>query len=173
MVEVEAALVVDLAEANDEVLVVRELEPRRDVAVVVELRDEDLVTCAECPADGTRQHEVERRHVRAEDRLARLAAEERRGRKARLREQRLGSAARAESAAEVRVRLAQVVRDRVDHRVGHLCPSGPVEERGRPAERGEARADGVDVEGDGAHPPDATGLAYSREHRLAPAGAPR
>ena len=43
VVEVERRVLVDLDEADAEVEVVRELEPRRDVAVVVETRDEDLV----------------------------------------------------------------------------------------------------------------------------------
>ena len=43
IVEVEGRVVVDLDEADREVEVVGELEPRRDVAVVVEARDEDLV----------------------------------------------------------------------------------------------------------------------------------
>ena len=41
--EVEPALVVDIGEAHGQVAVVRELEPRRDVAVVVEPRADDLV----------------------------------------------------------------------------------------------------------------------------------
>ena len=41
--EVERRVVVQVDEADRQVEVVRELEPRRDVAVVVEPRDEDLV----------------------------------------------------------------------------------------------------------------------------------
>ena len=43
VVEVEGRVRVDFDKADAEVEVVAELEPRRDVAVVVEARDEDLV----------------------------------------------------------------------------------------------------------------------------------
>ena len=66
VVEVEAALVVDLAETDRQTLVVRELEPRRDVAVMVELGADDLVAVAPVAGGGAREREVERRHVRAE-----------------------------------------------------------------------------------------------------------
>ena len=119
----------------------RELEPRRDVAVVVELRDEDLVAGGERAADRPREREVERRHVRAEDRLVRRAAQERRAAVSRA----CATSASlrrlvAEGAAEVRVRLAEVAGDRVDDGVRALRPAGPVEERGRrPAARRNAR----------------------------------
>ena len=64
----------------------------------------------------------------------------------RLRDQRLGRAARPVRAADVRVRLAQVARDRVDHLVRHLRPAGAVEEGERRVERREAAAHRVDVE---------------------------
>ena len=66
----------DFYEAHMNAEVVRELQPRRDVAVVVEARDEDLVAGRERPSERTREREVERRHVLAEDRLPGLAAEE-------------------------------------------------------------------------------------------------
>ena len=69
MVEIEAAFVVDARELHLEAAVVGELEPRRDVAVMVELRADDLVTLAPFARCGTRQGEVQRRHVRAEDDL--------------------------------------------------------------------------------------------------------
>ena len=78
VVEVERRVVADVGEADDEVEVVRELEPGRDVAVVVEPRDDDLVAGLELAPERAREREVERRHVRAEDDLLRRAAEERR-----------------------------------------------------------------------------------------------
>ena len=48
--------------------------------------------------------------------------------------------------ADVRVVLAQVARDRVDHLVGALRAAGPVEEREPAVERGVAGADRLDVE---------------------------
>ncbi len=151
VVEVERRVVVQLDEADLQVEVVCELEPRRNVSVVVEARDEDLVPGAQRAADGAREHEVECRHVLAEDRLGRIAVQERASREPRLCEERVALPACSERAAEVRVRLAQIVRDRVDHRIRALCPSWSVEERGRTLQRGEAGADGFDVEGDGAH----------------------
>jgi hypothetical protein len=53
-----------------------ELDPGRDVAVMVEAGDEDLVARAEVAPRGPAEVEVERRHVRPEDDVVRLAAEE-------------------------------------------------------------------------------------------------
>ena len=76
MAEVEAALVVHLAEAHDQVPVVRELEPRRDVAVMVEPRADDLVACPPLARGGAREREVQRRHVGSECDLLAGRAEE-------------------------------------------------------------------------------------------------
>ena len=98
-----------------------QLEPRRDVAVVVELRDDDLVAGSQLAA--------ERRGVSAKFSVVMFAPKTTSSgvqpRKlaagpARLVDQRLGPPARLVRAADVRVRLAQVVGDRVDHLVGHL-----------------------------------------------------
>ena len=129
----------------------RELEPRRHVPVVVELRGDDLVARVPIARRRARQCEIERRHVRAEDRLLRRAAEKIRGREPRLRDQRLGPAARLVRPADVSVRVAEVARDGVDDRVGNLGPAGPVEERDRLAQRREARANRFDVERDRGH----------------------
>ena len=69
--EVERAVVADVGEPHDEVVVAGELEPRRGVRVVVEPRHDDLV--ARAPLAGRRpgEGEVERRHVRAEHDLLR------------------------------------------------------------------------------------------------------
>ena len=128
VVEVERRVVVDVDEAHLEALVVRELEPGRDVRVVVEPGDDDLVSFAPLAPGRAREREGERRHVRAEDRLVRSAAEELRGGQARLRDERLGAPARLVRPADVGVRLAVVAGDRVDHLVGHLSAAGPVEE---------------------------------------------
>jgi hypothetical protein len=135
IVEVERAVVADVDEAHDEALVARELEPRRDVPVVVEARHDDLVALAELARGRSGEREVERRHAPAEDRLVRRAAEPVGGREARVGDQRVRAPARLEKAARVRVRVAQVRRDRVDHLVRHLRPAGPVEERKPRAER--------------------------------------
>src|SRR4029077_18790312 len=59
--------------------------------------------------------------------------------------------------AHVRVVLAQVAGDRVDHLVGALRAAGPVEEGEPPVEGPEACADRIDVERGDAH---ATSQAY-------------
>ena len=137
----------DLDEADAEIEVARELEPRRDVAVVVEARDEDLVAGLERPAERAAQGEVERGHVRAQDRLLGPAAEEPRRGCVRLLDELVAAATGREGAAEVRVRLPQVVRDRVDHGLRALRPAGRVEERDAGRERRKSRPDRLEVEG--------------------------
>ena len=170
VVEVERRVVADVDEADRQVEIVGELEPGRDVCVVIEPRHEDLVAGRERSADRAGEHEVERRHVLAEDRLVGLATQEVGGREPGLGEQGVAAPAATEAAAEVRVRLAQVGRDGVDHRVGALRAAGPVEERGRSPQRGEVGADGLDVERGRAHWPtcgwthhrsEATGLRWA------------
>ena len=93
-------------------------------------------------AECARQQEVERGHARAEGGLVGRAAEERPGLLVREVDQLDGADARLVRRADVRVVLAQVARDRVDHLVGALRPAGPVEEGEAPVERREARANG-------------------------------
>ena len=76
IVVVELELVGQARDAHDDAEVVRELEPRRDVRVVVERRHDDLVARAQRPRERPAQQEVERGHALAERRLARRAAEE-------------------------------------------------------------------------------------------------
>ena len=73
-----------------------------------------------------------------------VAVEEARCRRSRAVDELVRASRGLERAAEVRVRVAQVARDCLDHRVGHLRPAGPVEERERLLERGEPRANRVD-----------------------------
>ena len=146
VVHVEPAVLVDVDEADDEIAVVRQLEPGRDVAVVVEPRDEDLVTGAEFASDGAREREVERRHVRPEHDLLGRAAEEPRGGRTSPVEQLLGAPARLVRPADIGVRLPQVGGDRLDHRVRHLCPAGAVEQDEIALEHAEASARAVEVE---------------------------
>ena len=107
----------------------RELEPRGDVGVVVELRREDLVAGPQLPADRAGEREVERRHVLSEHDLLGRAAEEPRAGEPGFGDERIASHARLERPAEVRVRLAQIAGDRVDHGIRHLRAARPVEER--------------------------------------------
>ncbi len=110
VVQVEPALRVDSDEPDREVEIVRQLEPGRDVGVVIDSGHEDLVARAELPADRAGEREVQRRHVRAEHDLLRLAAQEGGRGVPRLVDHRVGAPAGLEEAAGVRVRLAQVAR---------------------------------------------------------------
>ena len=83
VVVVELELVGHARDADDDPEVVRELEPGRDVGVVVERGDDDLVALAQRPRERAREQEVERGHARAERDLVRRAAEEARGADAR------------------------------------------------------------------------------------------
>ena len=144
VVEVEPAVVVDVAEPYDEPAVVGQLEPRRDVRVVVEPRHDDLVPGGPVPRRRARQREVQRRHVLAEDHLVRRGAEKLGRRLPRPGHERVRPQRRLEGAAEVRIRFAQVGRDGIDHRVRHLRPARAVEERERTVECREARPDRLD-----------------------------
>ena len=151
ILDVDRRVVVDLDEADGEVEVMRELEPGRDVPIVVEARDEDLVPARERPPERACEREVERGHVLAEDRLLGAAAEEARGGGVRELDELVAAAAGGERAAEIRVRLAQVGGDRVDHRLRALRPARRVEEGDAGRERGELRPGRVDVESGGRH----------------------
>jgi len=128
VVEVERGVVADVGEADAQIEIPRQLEPGRDVAVVVQPGHEDLVAGRELPGRSPREREVERRHVGAEDDFLSAAAEEASRSPAGLIDQQVGAAARLEGAADVRVRLAQVAGDRVHDLVRHLRAPGAVEE---------------------------------------------
>ena len=68
------------AEVHGQVAVVGELEPRRDVRVVIEAGDDDLVALLPVARRGAREREVERGHVRPEGDLVGHHAEQVRGR---------------------------------------------------------------------------------------------
>jgi hypothetical protein len=138
-------------DADDDPEVVRELEPGRDVAVVVERRDDDLVALAQRACERPRQQEVQRRHALAERGLVRRAAEEGTGALVGARDELVRTPARLVRRADVRVVGAQVVRDRVDHLIRALRASRTVEEREPPVERREASARRGDVEQRGTH----------------------
>ena len=144
--EVEGEVVVDVDESHDDPEVALEVQPRRDVRVVVEPRDQHLVVAAELPAESAGEQEVERGHALAERDLPGVAAEER----ARLLVREVDERTRATRGlvrrAHVRVVVPEVVGDRVDHAVRALRPAGPVEEREGSLERGVASPDGGDVE---------------------------
>ena len=149
--EIDVTFVRDVGEADLEAEVVGQLEPRRDVAVMVEAGDDDLVSRLEAAARGARQRERQRGHVGAERHLFGRAAEKAAGGLARGIDDAHGALARLERPAHVGVGLAQIRGDGVDHLVGNLGPAGAVEQHELALERAVAPADGLDVERRDAH----------------------
>ena len=150
-VVVEREVVVHVDPADDDANVLLDCEPWRDVAVVVEPRDEHFVTGLQLACERAREEEVERRHALPEGDLVTGAPEER----ARLVvgevDERRGTLRGFVRRTDVGVVVAHVVRDRVDHLVGTLGAAGAVEEREPALERGEARTRRGDVEHGGTH----------------------
>src|SRR5207342_3628213 len=75
VVVVDLEVVGHLREPYDDPEVMRDLEPRRHVAVVVEPRDDDLVTAVERSRKRSREEEVERGHAGPERDLLGRATE--------------------------------------------------------------------------------------------------
>ena len=71
IVEVEAKLGSDVDPLHLEAAICGDLDPRRDATVVVEPGDENPVALLPVAGRGAREHEVERRHIRAEDHVVR------------------------------------------------------------------------------------------------------
>ena len=149
--EVDVALVGDVGEADLEAEVVGQLQPRRDVAVVVEAGDDDLVAGLESATGGAGERERQRGHVGAERHLVGRAAEEAAGGFAGRIDDVHGPLAGLERAADVGVGLAEIRRDGVDHLVRHLRPAWPVEQCQVALERAVAPADCLHVERRDAH----------------------
>ena len=143
--EVQGGVVVQPDVPHHEVTIVCDLQPGRDARVVVEARDQDLVARAERAGGGPGQREVERGHVRSEDHLGGLAAEEP-GRLALGLGQDLPDAdARGVARAQVGAGFPERERDRVADLVGNLGAAGGVEEGETLPQRREARPDRGDV----------------------------
>ena len=151
--QVEREVLVHAGEADDDPEVLRELQPRRDVRIVIEPGADDLVAALQRPAERAREQEVEGGHALPERDLIGVAGEEAARAEVRALDQLDRSHARVVGRTHVRVVLAQVARDRVDHLVGALRAAGPVEEREPAVERGVAGADRLDVEHGRAHAP--------------------
>ena len=101
-----AVILAEVGVAHDEVEIVGELEPGGDVGVMVEPCDHDLVAGREVAANGSRQREIQRRHVLAETDLRGRGSEKARRRLVRGVDDFVAPPARLERPAEVRVRLA-------------------------------------------------------------------
>ena len=147
VVVVELELVGEARRTHDDAEIVRDLEPRRHVPVVIERGDDDLVTLPKRSCERTREEEVERGHALAERDLPGCASEEGRSALVRPLDELVRAPARLVRGADVGVRLPQVRRDGVDHLVRALRSARTVEESESAVERREARSDGRDVEG--------------------------
>jgi len=126
--EVQARVVVEFDVPDDQVAVVGDFQPGRDARVMVQARDEDLITRAERAGGGPGQREVERGHVGPEDHLARLAAQEPGRLVLRLGQDLPDAQAGGVHRAQVGAGLPERERDRVAHLVGHLRAAWGVEE---------------------------------------------
>jgi hypothetical protein len=146
IVEVESEILGDFDPVDLEAAVGRELDPRRDATVVVEARDQDPIALPPVARRRARQHEVERRHVGAEDHVVGGAAQEAARVGASAVQDLFDAATGLVRRAEVRRRLAQRARDRLADLVGHLRSTGRVEEDEVALERREAAAHRLDVE---------------------------
>jgi hypothetical protein len=76
VLEIQCGVIKQTDVPDHEVLVVSQLQPGRDPAVVVQVRHQDLVAGGKRPAGGPGQREIQRGHVRAEHHLVRIAAKE-------------------------------------------------------------------------------------------------
>jgi hypothetical protein len=144
--DVEHGVIVQPDVADHQVPVVRDLQPRRHPGVVVQAGHEDLVAGLEGACGGPRQREVQRGHVRPEDHLVRVAAEEPGRLVLGLLEDLPDPDAGGVARAQVRARLPQRPRDRLAHLVGHLGAAGGVEEGEPLPQRRVAGPDRLDVE---------------------------
>ena len=137
--------------ADGQAAVAGDEQPGRDVRVVVELGDDDLVARLERPRHRVREQEVDRGRVGAEHDLFLGAAQEIRRCQVSVVHELLAVDRGHERAAEVRVGAQEIVGHRAGHGIGRLRAPGPVEIDRRkavhlPAQGGEARADRREVE---------------------------
>ena len=117
--------------------------PGREIRVVVEQREHDLVAGAEFAPERAAHGESQRRHVRAENDFIRIAIQKIAHRRPRFRDHAVGVAAGVVSAARVGVVARQIIRDGVNHPLRHLRATRPVQKNRRMSVRQFARAQGT------------------------------
>ena len=145
ILEIERRVVIQLDVPDDQAFVVRQLQPRRDAAVVIQRGDEDLIARAEIARGGARQREVQRGHVRPEDHFMGLAAQEQCRPGLGLLQDLPDAQAGRVHRAEVGAGLAQRTGNRVADFVGHLRAARGVQEREALPQRRETAPDRGDV----------------------------
>ena len=101
--------------------------PGREIGVVVEQGEDDLVAGAEFASKGAAQGESQRRHVGAKHDFVRIAIEKIRHRRTRFVDDSVGVAAGLVGAVGVGVVARQVIRDGVDYTLRHLRASWAVQ----------------------------------------------
>ena len=101
--------------------------PGRDVCVVIELRDDDLVARAPAAPESTCEMEGQRRHVGAEGHLIGTGAEQVGERFASAGQDRVGLAAARVSPVSIGVVMQQILGDRIADGARHLGAAGAVE----------------------------------------------
>src|SRR5207248_3856676 len=116
---------VHLHRANDDAALLGEGAPRRDVAMVIELSDNNFVPLTPFPTQPTRQVEGERGHVLAERDLLGRRVEELGEALPRAKQQGVGLLARRVEPVGVGVMMEEVVGDRVDDRARYLGAARP------------------------------------------------
>jgi len=143
--EVQGRVVAQFDVPDHQITVVRDLQPGRHARVVVQARDEDLVTRAERAGSRPGQREVERGHVRPEDHFPGLAAQEPGRLTLGLGQDLADPDAGGVARAEVGAGLPERAGDRVTDLVGDLRAARGVEEGETLPQRREASPDRRDV----------------------------
>ena len=124
----------------------RTLREADEIVVTALDHDASVSPWLELARERTGKEEVESGHALPERHLAGIAAQENTRTLVRCVDHRVRPARGLVGRADVRVVLAQIAGDRVDHLVGALRPARTVEESEPAVEGAEARADGRDVE---------------------------
>ncbi len=110
---------------------------------MIEQRQDDLITRSEIASKSPAHRIGERSHVRAEDDFIRLAIQEVRHGRARVRDHAVGVAAGVVSAAGIGIVVRQIIRNGIDHLPRNLRAARPVQEHGRLAIHGLRQAMGI------------------------------
>src|SRR5580692_9791473 len=103
-----------------------ERAPGRDIGVVIKMREHDFIPRTKFTPNGAAHGESQRSHVRAENDLIRITAEEVGHGGPRARDHRIAPATGCISAAGVGVVALQIIGDGIDHSLRNLSAAGTV-----------------------------------------------